>query len=117
MTFNSITFLVFFAVVSFLLLLTNIDKKADKEKISKIRHIILLLASYVFYGWWNWKCAFLMLGLTYIAYWASIKVEKTNKKIYLGIGIIFPLVILGIFKYFNFFVDSFAYVFGIKSAN
>ena len=117
MTFNSITFLVFFSIVSLLLLITNIDFKIKKEKIIYIRQIILLVASYVFYGWWNWKCAFLMLGLTYIAYWSASKVDKTNNKIYLGIGIIAPLVVLGIFKYFNFFVDSFSYVFGISKTS
>lgn len=113
MTFNSVTFLVFFVIVSLLLLLTNIKHKTGK--IIQLRHIILLLSSYVFYGWWNWKCAFLMLGLTLIAYWSSAKTDETNKKIYLYIGIICPLVILGIFKYFNFFVDSFSYVFGIDN--
>ena len=114
MTFNSITFLVFFSIVFFLLLIINIDFKIKKEKVIQIRHIILLAASYVFYGWWNWKCAFLMLALTAISYWSSLKVDKTNNKFYLSIGIIFPLVILGIFKYYNFFVDSFCYMIGIS---
>ena len=83
MTFNSITFICFFAIVSGLLLLSKIDFKIDKEKMQKIRHIILLIASYVFYGWWNWKCAFLMLGLTWIAYWSALKLDKKNNKIYL----------------------------------
>ena len=117
MTFNSITFLCFFVLVSFLLSITNYNLKIKKEKILLIRHIILLFSSYVFYGWWNWKCAILMLGLTVIAYWSSLKVEKTNNKIYLCIGIIVPLIILGVFKYFNFFVDSFAYVFGIDKTS
>ena len=116
MTFNSITFVIFFAIVCFLMLLTNIDSKIKKEKILQIRHIILLLASYVFYGWWNWKCALLMLGLTVVAYWASLQIEKTNKKIYFIIGTVIPLIILGIFKYFNFFIDSFCYVFHINNA-
>ena len=116
MTFNSITFLVFFVIVAILLLITKIDFKIKKEKLIQIRHIILLVASYVFYGWWNWKCAILMLALTYIAYWSSIKIDKTNSKIYLSIGIIFPLVILGIFKYYNFFVASFCYLLGISKA-
>jgi alginate O-acetyltransferase complex protein AlgI len=115
MTFNSITFLVFFVVVSILVLITNVKFKIEQDKIIKLRHIILLIASYIFYGWWNWKCAFLMLGLTFIAYWTSTKADKTNNKIYLCIGIICPLVILGIFKYFNFFIDSFSYVFGITN--
>ena len=113
MTFNSITFLVFFVIVGLLMLITNIKTETKKDKVIQLRHIILLIASYVFYGWWNWKCALLMLGLTYIAYWTSAKVDKTNNKIYLCMGIIFPLIILGVFKYFNFFVDSFSYVFGI----
>ena len=116
MTFNSITFLCFFALVSILLLITKIDFKLSKEKVMRIRHFILLAASYVFYGWWNWKCALLMLALTFIAYIVSIKVEETNSKIYLFVGIVVPLIILGIFKYFNFFVDSFTYVFGIERA-
>ncbi|MBR5518904.1 MAG: MBOAT family protein [Clostridia bacterium] len=116
MTFNSITFLIFFAIVALLLLITKIDFKIKKEKMTQIRHIILLLSSYVFYGWWNWKCAILMLVLTYIAYWSSLRVDKTNSKIYLAIGIVFPLVILGVFKYYNFFVDSFCYLFGISKA-
>ena len=117
MTFNSVTFLVFFVVVSFLLLITKIDFRIEKEKIIYIRQIVLLIASYIFYGWWNWKCTFLMLGLTYIAYWSASKIDKTNNKMYLGIGIIVPLVVLGIFKYFNFFVDSFSYVFGINKTS
>ena len=114
MTFNSITFICFFAIVSGLLLLSKIDFKIDKEKMQKIRHIILLIASYVFYGWWNWKCAFLMLGLTWIAYWSALKLDKKNNKIYLFIGVIVPLVILGVFKYFNFFCESFSSMFGIN---
>ena len=117
MTFNSITFVIFFTVVSLLLLLTNKKTKIEKDKIIHIRHMILLSASYVFYGAWNWKCAFLMLGLTFIAYWTSARLDKTGNKIYLYVGIIFPLVILGIFKYFNFFIDSFSYVFGIESGS
>ena len=116
MTFNSITFFCFFSVVSLLLLFTNLDLKINKDKVLLVRHIILLVSSYVFYGWWNWKCAFLMFGLTLISYWSSIKVEKTKSKVYLIMGVVIPLIILGIFKYFNFFIDSFCYVFGINNS-
>lgn len=115
MTFNSVTFICFFTIVCCLLLLSKINLKINKEKIIIFRHAILLIASYIFYGWWNWKCAFLMLGLTYIAYWSAVRLEKSNKKIYLFIGVIIPLIILGIFKYFNFFIDSFSYMFGINN--
>ena len=79
MIFNSITFFCFFSVVSLLLLFTNINLKINKDKILLFRHIILLVSSYVFYGWWNWKCAFLMLVLTLISYWSSLRVEKTKR--------------------------------------
>ena len=117
MTFNSITFIIFFIVVSLLLLATSRKSGAKNERILQVRHWILLVASYVFYGWWNWKCAFLMLGLTFIAYWSAAKLTQTNRKVYLYIGIIVPLVILGVFKYFNFFIDSFSQVFGIASSS
>ncbi len=116
MTFNSIPFICFFAIVCALLLLTKINLKISKEKMLPLRHGILLIASYIFYGWWNWKCAFLMLGLTAIAYGSAIMLEKSRKKIYLWIGVIIPLVILGVFKYFDFFLDSFRQVFGIQDS-
>ena len=114
MVFSSFTFLVFFTIVCFLMLLTNLKGKTNQEKRLFIRHIILLIASYIFYGWWNWKCLFLMVGLTAISYGCSLMLEKPNKKFYLALGVIVPLVVLGVFKYFNFFVDSFSQMFGIQ---
>lgn len=117
MTFNSVVFLIFFVIVGLLLLATNINFNLKKEKVIFIRHIILFIASYIFYGWWNIKCAFLMLALSLVAYYCSLMLKKTDRKIFLYIGVVIPLVILGIFKYFNFFVDSFTYIFGIDKAS
>ena len=118
MTFNSLTFAVFFAIVCALMALTNI--KAVKEKlpwkVSELRHTVLLLASYVFYGWWNWKCCFLMLGLTLVAYLCAAAYDRDGRKFHVLIGVVVPLIVLGIFKYFNFFIDSFCDVFGISRA-
>lgn len=83
---------------------------------NELRHSILLVASYVFYGWWNWKCCFLMLGLTAVAYLCARAYEADGKKLWVSLGVALPLVILGIFKYFNFFVDSFCGLFGIERA-
>ena len=115
MVFNSVVFIVFFAIVSFFIILTNIKCGIDKKTIIKIRHIILLIASCVFYGWWDIGCLVLMLALIFIAYISSIMLKKTNNKIYLIIGVAVPLVFLGVFKYFNFFIDSFSAAFGIKN--
>ncbi|MBQ3128964.1 MAG: MBOAT family protein [Clostridia bacterium] len=80
-----------------------------------LKHTILLIASYVFYGWWDYRFCFLMLLLTAVAWFCARKIDQDkNRKLFVTIGVVFPLLILGFFKYFNFFVDSFISVFGIK---
>ena len=61
-----------------------------------------------------------MLALTAVSYVTAIKIERNRHtsvkaKRFLRLGIVFPLVILGFFKYFNFFVDTFISVFDISS--
>ena len=118
MVFNSLPFVIFFAIVCGLMALTNLNRIQAllPWPVNSLRHVILLLASYVFYGWWNWKCCFLMLGLTVVAYVCAAAYEKDGKKLWVTLGVVMPLVILGIFKYFNFFVDSFCALFGIARA-
>ena len=116
MVFNSISFIIFFIVIAVLLSLTNLHsvKKQCGKHLLRIRHIILLIASYIFYGWWDWRFAFLMLALTATAYSCSLMLVKTKNKLYVCIAVIIPLIVLGIFKYFNFFVDSFVKLFNIE---
>ena len=118
MLFNSLPFVIFFAIVCGLMALTNVNrvKALLPWPVNSLRHVILLLASYVFYGWWNWKCCFLMLGLTVVAYVCAAAYEKDGKKLWVTLGVVMPLVILGIFKYFNFFVDSFCALLGLSRA-
>ncbi|GHV73295.1 hypothetical protein AGMMS49940_05970 [Spirochaetia bacterium] len=109
MTFSSLAFFIFFTIV---LVATTLTKSR------KLRHIILLLASYVFYGWWDWRFCFLMLVLTVVAYISAVQIDKRqNNRLYIIIGVIVPLIILGIFKYFNFFVSSFARIWGITTGS
>ena len=118
MSFSSLTYLIFFAIVCGFMSLTNlIKKKAGVEKTQLARHIFLLAVSYVFYGWWDFRFCFLMLALTTVAYFTAIVVSKDgkHKKTALFFGVAVPLAVLGIFKYFNFFIDSFASAFGITS--
>ena len=74
MTFASLTFIVFFILVIALEEITNV--KAVKEKFGNcvyfVRHMILLIASYIFYGWWDWRFCFLILFVTLIAYFAGL---------------------------------------------
>ena len=107
MNFVSIAFFVFFVIVLGLQLVL---------KKSWMRQAVLLIASYVFYGWWDWRFCFLMLGLTVVAFFTALGLEKRpgDKKI-VAAGVIVPLAVLFFFKYMNFFVDSFCGAFGITA--
>ena len=109
MQFNSLAFLVFFTIVCAMAALLR------GERHMRLRHIMLLIASYVFYGWWNWKFCFLMLLMTAVAYISALSYSRSGRKLSVYIGVIFPLIVLGIFKYFNFFVGSFCAAFGIAN--
>ena len=107
MNFVSIAFFVFFVIVLGLQLVL---------KKTWMRQAVLLIASYVFYGWWDWRFCFLMLGLTVVAFFTALGLEKRpgDKKI-VAAGVIVPLAVLFFFKYMNFFVDSFCGAFGITA--
>jgi len=117
MVFNSFVFFVFFAVVCTLMLITNLNrcKRALGTKIKTVRHIILLCASYLFYGYWDWRFALLMFALTFIAYVCSLQYIRTKNKWYAYFSFAVPLIVLGFFKYFNFFIDSFTAAFHISN--
>jgi alginate O-acetyltransferase complex protein AlgI len=72
----------------------------------------LLLASYFFYGWWDWRFLCLMIGSTVIDYLIAIKIADTEdprvRRFLLILSLVINFSILGFFKYFNFFADSLA---------
>ena len=76
--------------------------------------IFLLGASYVFYGWWDYRFLLLMIGSTTIDFFIARAIERTSKtasrRNLLIASLIINFAILGIFKYFNFFIDSFTHV-------
>ncbi len=87
----------------------------------KYQNLFLLLASYFFYGWWDWRFLSLILFSTIVDYVLGIKLEKSNSKTKRRILLIFSLVInlgfLGFFKYCNFFLDNFSYLFSVFGAD
>jgi len=115
MSFTRFVFLIFFFIVCVLMALTNLPvfTAMEKEKRLRIRHIILLAASYVFYGWWSVRFCFLMLGLTLVAHLCALQMDRPWRKTALVFGVVVPLIVLGIFKYYDFFVDSFCSAFGL----
>lgn len=112
MQFTSFAFIFFFAAVFGLYWLVF-------QKNLKFQNILLLLASYVFYAFWDWKFLTLLIGSSAIAYFLGLKISESDnikkKKLWVNLGLIFSIGTLFYFKYFNFFIDSFADLFGIKN--
>ena len=103
MLFNSLEFFVFLPIV--FALYWGIGSKHIKAQ-----NLLIALASYVFYGWWDWRFISLILFSSLVDYSigrALGKAEKTSKrKVLLWISICVNLGFLGFFKYYNFFIDS-----------
>jgi D-alanyl-lipoteichoic acid acyltransferase DltB (MBOAT superfamily) len=78
----------------------------------KYQNLLLLLASYVFYGWWDWKFLSLIVFSSFVDYYVGIGMSKSNdtkrRKLLLLTSILVNLGFLGFFKYYNFFAESFA---------
>ena len=101
MLFNSFQYWIFFFIV--LALFYSVPFRVGK--------ILLLLASYVFYMWWDPRFIVLILTSTVVDYWLGILLEVASgrrKKLLLIVSLIVNLGILGFFKYYNFFAGSLA---------
>ncbi len=76
------------------------------------QNLVLLLASYVFYGFWDWRFLVLIFISTLTDYVVGLYMGKSDsprqKKLWLALSLGVNLGILGFFKYFNFFADAFA---------
>lgn len=79
------------------------------------QNIFLLAASYVFYGWWDYRFLLLMIGSTTIDFFIARAIARTTnvsaRRTLLIVSLVINFGILGVFKYFNFFVDSSMHVF------
>ncbi len=77
----------------------------------------LLLASYVFYGWWDWRYLFLIAGCSLVNFVAGWVIAETDKqwvrRLALTVCCVVCLSVLVVFKYYNFFVESFAALFSL----
>jgi D-alanyl-lipoteichoic acid acyltransferase DltB (MBOAT superfamily) len=108
MLFNSIDFAIFLPIV-FLLYWFATDKKL------KLQNFLIVVASYIFYGWWDWRFLFLILFSTIIDYLVGRKLSKeendTKRKYLLWTSLLVNLGFLGFFKYYNFFLDNFVVAF------
>jgi D-alanyl-lipoteichoic acid acyltransferase DltB (MBOAT superfamily) len=108
MLFNSIDFAIFLPIV-FLLYWFVANRNL------KLQNLLIVVASYLFYGWWDWRFLSLILFSTIIDYSIGRKLrteENQNKrKVLLWTSILMNLGFLGFFKYYNFFLDNFVTAF------
>ena len=107
MSFISINFAIFFCIVAILMFLI---KDNTKQK------LLLLLASYVFYGMGDVRFLALLIAVSGLMYFLGLRIDadKANAKKYLAFGVVTDVIVLGIFKYFNFFAESFCNLLGME---
>ncbi len=115
MLFNSVSFVVFFVFVfaGYWLL---------QKRSLKIQNLLLMLCSYFFYACWDWRFLFLLIFSTFLDYYTGLRIYRSNgeaqRKMWLIISVSVNLGFLFVFKYYNFFAESFVSLlglFGLKS--
>ena len=114
MLFNSYSFALFFPVV-YALYWFVINKNYKNQ------NLLLLFASYFFYASWDYRFLFLLMFSTLLDYFTGIKMYQTkihlHKRIWFWTSISINLGFLGIFKYYNFFANSFVEMFQVFGYN
>lgn len=103
MLFNSLAFFVFLPTVFILYWFVF-------NKYHKLQNILLLLASYFFYGWWDYRFLILIFISTLIDFIVGLALAKeegkNSRNLLLWISLLFNLGILGVFKYYDFFLST-----------
>ena len=105
MLFISLNFAIFLPIVFFLYWV------APKGNL-KLQNILLLVSSYFFYACWDWRFLLLLIFSTLLDYFTGIKMSdaknQKSKKFWFWLSVSVNLGFLGVFKYYNFFAESFA---------
>ena len=104
MLFNSISYLIFLPIVFAIYWMLN-------SRNLKWQNLFLLAASYFFYACWDWRFLFLLMFSTGLDYFTGIKMFEAKsvklKKFWFFASIFINVGFLGVFKYYNFFIESF----------
>ena len=103
MVFSSPIFAVFLVIVfAIYWALNNVNLKWQ--------NIFVLVASYVFYGWWDWRFLTLIAASTLLDYFVGFRIDgasdKRHRKMWLALSMMMNLGLLGVFKYYNFFIHE-----------
>ena len=110
MLFNSFEFLVFLPIVFMLYWFVFRGRRWQ--------NLLVVTASYVFYGWWDWRFLLLIALTSLCVYGSGLLLEhyerrRRRQQIVCAVNIVFNLGILGVFKYYNFFVENLDALFGM----
>ena len=109
MVFNSIEYAIFLPLV-FALYWFVFNKSV------KVQNLFIVIVSYIFYGWWDWRFLFLIAFTSFCSWMSGLLIQKYSQqgkkaKAVSTANIVLNLAILGVFKYYDFFATSFAHVF------
>jgi D-alanyl-lipoteichoic acid acyltransferase DltB (MBOAT superfamily) len=100
--FPTVTFAVFFMIV--------LPVSWALMRYQRAWRIWILLASYVFYAWWDWRFVFLLLASTIVNHVLAVAIHRSRgagaRKAFLTLAVVFDLGLLGYFKYTNFFLST-----------
>ena len=119
MLFNSIQFAIFLPIV-FLLYWFVFDRFISKSKHQlKLQNAFVVAASYVFYGWWDWRFLLLIAFTSFCSWGSGLLIGKAETKgkakTWMWLNIVLNLGILALFKYYDFFVTEFAHLFHVST--
>ncbi|MBR3426473.1 MAG: MBOAT family protein [Bacteroidales bacterium] len=119
MLFNSIQFLVFLPIV-YLLYWLVFDRLIGRSKHQLMwQNAFVVVASYVFYGWWDWRFLLLIAFTSFCSWGSGLLIGKNDgtkkAKFWMWANIVLNLGILCLFKYYDFFVSEFARLFHLSA--
>lgn len=99
-----------FTTLTFVVFLVGVFSLYWSTASRRLQNIILLCASYFFYGWWDYRYCSLILVSTLVDYWVGRMLERTSesaaRRVLLLTSCLANLGMLGVFKYFNFFAEN-----------
>lgn len=103
MLFNSFEFLIFLPIVFLLYWFIFRERRWQ--------NLLVVVASYIFYGWWDWRFLFLIALTSLCSYESGLLLERFEgqrkwQQLVSATNIVLNLAILGVFKYYNFFVEN-----------
>ena len=103
MLFNSFEFLIFLPVVFLLYWFIFRNRRWQ--------NLLIVVASYIFYGWWDWRFLFLIALTSLCSFGSGLFIEKHEgrrrwQQIGSALNILLNISVLGLFKYYNFFIDN-----------